>query len=132
MKVELDQLKEQNRQQEAAEQAQRDTIKLYAELDEAQARMAESQAKVILMLEEAATIKDDSRIALLNTQIGLAKVEMEGHKTAIKVVLDAIKLKKEEADAKAARKQRKQQILSFISGSSTQLQRFLCFPHGAD
>lgn len=93
LKVELEQLKEQNRQAEAAAQDERDTIKLYSDLELAQAKVAESQAKVILMMEEAATIQDDSEIAKMNTQIGMAKLELEGHKTAVKLITDVMKEK---------------------------------------
>ena len=92
-KVQLEGVKEQNRQQEAAEQAQRDTIELYARLDEARATMSESQARVILMMEEAKTIQDDSKIAMMNTQIGMAKLELDGHKAGIKLITDMLKAK---------------------------------------
>ena len=104
LKVELDAKKEENRKQEAALAAERGAIELYARLDEANAKMAESQARVILMLEEAATIKDDSAIALINSQIGATKLELEGHKVTIKAVTDMLKLLKEDRKEKKEKK----------------------------
>ncbi len=71
-------------------------LELTNEADLNQAKIIELQAKAVLEIEESGTVKADADIALINAQLGAAKIHHEGLLKSIKLLSD-IKLNERKA-----------------------------------
>jgi hypothetical protein len=86
----------QSQQAEAQQTFQMKLLELTNEAELNQAKITELQAKAVLYIEQAGTAKMDEEIALINAQLGAAKIHHEGLLKSIKILSD-IKLNERKA-----------------------------------
>lgn len=78
-------------------------LELTGEAELSQAKIVNLQSQALLYIEQAGTTKTDAEIALINSQIGAAKIHHEGLLKAIKLLSDVMSNDKEQGHGEGKR-----------------------------